>query len=87
MAVSTYTTDTSPEAAEAQLECLRRMTPQERISQMCALSRQVKQMAFDAIRRRHPEFSEAEVQLRFIEMTYGEELAEQVRLFRSQRNL
>jgi hypothetical protein len=36
-------------------------------------------MAFDAIRRRHPEYSEDEVQLRFIELTYGKALADEVR--------
>jgi len=36
-------------------------------------------MAFAAIRRRHPEFSEEEVRLTFIELTYGKELAENVR--------
>ena len=74
-----YTTDTSPEAEAVLLDCLRRMTPQERIRQVCAASNQVKRMAFDAIRRRHPDFSEDEVQLRFIELTYGADLAQKVR--------
>ncbi|MEZ6125815.1 MAG: hypothetical protein R3C49_22035 [Planctomycetaceae bacterium] len=46
---------------------------------MCAWSRQVKRMSMDAIRRRHPAFSENEVRLKFIELTYGSELAEGVR--------
>ncbi len=36
-------------------------------------------MAFEAIRRRHPDFSDEEVRLRFIELTYGSELAESVK--------
>jgi len=36
-------------------------------------------MAFEAIRRRHPDFTEEEVQLLFIELTYGRELADEVR--------
>jgi hypothetical protein len=32
-------------------------------------------MGFEAIRRRHPEYDERQVQLKFIELTYGEELA------------
>jgi hypothetical protein len=79
MTTSPYTTDTSPEAEAVQLECLRRMTPQQRITQVCAASRQVKRMAFDAIRRRHPDYSEDEVQLLFIELTYGADLAQKVR--------
>jgi hypothetical protein len=36
-------------------------------------------MAMDAIRRRHPDFDEVQLRLRFIELTYGKELAENVR--------
>lgn len=81
----TYTTDTSAEALEVQLDCLRKMSPRERISKMCALSRQVRNMAFSAIRRRHPEFDEEEVQLAFIELTYGKPLADDVRRWKQER--
>ena len=74
-----YTTDTSSEALTVQLECLRRMSPNERLERSCAMSNQVKRMAFAAIRRRHPDFSEEEVRLKFIELTYGQSLAEDVR--------
>jgi len=36
-------------------------------------------MGFAAIRRRHPELSEEETQLLFIELTYGKPLADDVR--------
>lgn len=78
-------TDTSPEAQAVQLECLRRMTPQQRVRQVCAMSGQVKRMAFEAIRRRHPEFSEDEVQMRFFELTYGADLAGDVRRWKERR--
>ena len=71
--------DTSEEALEVQLECLRRMSPQERFQKMCDWSDQVRRMSFDAIRRRHPEYSENEVRLKFIELSYGEALAEEIR--------
>lgn len=74
-----YTMDTSPEARAIQLECLRRMSPHERLEKSCAMSNQVKQMAFAAIRRRHPDFNEDEVRLKFIELTYGKTLADDVR--------
>lgn len=85
MAPTPYTTDTSPEAFEVQLECLRKMSPQERIRRTCAMSRRVRKMALDAIRRRHPEFSEGDVQLRFIELTYGKPLADGVRRWKAGR--
>lgn len=71
--------DTSEEALAVQLECLRRMSPQERLRRACSWSGQVRRMAFDAIRRRHPEYSENEVRLKFIELTYGFELANDIR--------
>ena len=71
--------DTSDEALAVQLKCVRRMTPQERLRRACAWSGQIRRMAFQAIRRRHPEYSEDEVRLRFIELTYGKEVADEVR--------
>lgn len=85
MESSSYTTDTSPEALAVQLECLRRMTPQERIRKTLAMSFQVRKMAFDAIRRRHPQLDEDEVQLLFIELTYGEPLASEVRRWKAEQ--
>lgn len=80
MESASYTTDTSPEALAVQLECLRRMTPRQRIRKTCAMSRSVKKMAFDAIRRRHPESLDSEVQRLFIELTYGKMLANEARV-------
>jgi hypothetical protein len=74
-----YTTDTSPDALAVQLECLRKMSPSERIRRTCAMSRRIRQMGMDAIRRRHPELSDDERQLLFIELTYGKTLADDLR--------
>ncbi len=74
-----YTTDTSPEAYAVQLELLRRMSPLMRLRKAFALSRHVKRMAMAAIRRRHPEFDDNAVRLKFIEVTYGKTLANDVR--------
>ena len=73
-----YAIDTSSEAFEVQLDCLRKMSPQERIRRTCAMSRRIKQMAFEAIRRRYPDLSEQQAQLKFIELTYGAALAADV---------
>lgn len=71
--------DTSDEALAVQLDCLRRMTPQERLRRACAWSGQVRRMAMNAIRRRHPDYTEDDVRLKFIELTYGKALADEVR--------
>jgi hypothetical protein len=86
MTTPSYTTDTSAEALEVQLACLRAMSPQERIRRTCAMSKRVRDMGFAAIRRRHPEFSEEETQLLFIELTYGKPLADDVRRWKAERS-
>lgn len=73
-----YTSDTSIDAEEVQLNLWRAMSGEERIQKMAALSSRLRDMAFDAIRRRHPEFSEQQIRLKFIELTYGKDLATKV---------
>jgi hypothetical protein len=85
MESATYTTDTSVEAFEVQLECFRRMAPQERIERMSSWSTQLKKMAMEAIRRRHPEFDEQQVQLKYIELAYSLELAQGYRTWLTER--
>jgi len=86
MSTLTYTTDTSAEALEVQLACLRKMSPQERFWRTCAMSRQIRNMGFAAIRRRHPELSDEETQLLFIELTYGKPLADDVRRWKAEQS-
>ncbi len=74
-----YTTDTTADAMAVQLEGFRRMSPTERVNKMRKWSASLRQMAMNAIRRRHPEMGESDVRLKFIELTYGKELAESVR--------
>jgi len=80
-----YTTDTSPEAYAVQIELLRRMSPAQRLRKTFALSRQVKRMSMDAIRRCYPEFGEDAVRLKFIELTYGKALGDDVRRWQEER--
>ncbi|WP_417849437.1 hypothetical protein [Thalassoglobus sp.] len=79
MAIPADISDTTEEALAVQLDCLRQMTPQERIQRMCSWSGQIRRMAFAAIKRRHPDLTENEVRLKFIALTYGESLAEVIR--------
>lgn len=71
--------DTSAEAARVQSESFRKMTPGERFTRMSTWSSRIKRMAIDAIRRRHPEFSDQQLQWAFIEIAYGVDLAQSVR--------
>lgn len=73
------TDDTSPDAAAVVLECLRRMSPVERLEAGCRMSRRGRRLAINAIKRRHPEADETEIRLRAIELAYGASLADDVR--------
>ena len=79
MATNPYTTDTSEDALQVQLTCLRNMSPRERVRKTCAMSRRVRDMAMHAIRRRHPGWDDFQVRLMFIELTYGKALADDIR--------
>ena len=85
MSKSSDDSDTSDEALAVQLDCLRRMTPQARLRRACAWSGKLRRLAFDAIRRLHPDYSEDEVRLKFIELTYGKSLADEVRDWQAER--
>ena len=73
------TTDTSPEAEEVQVALLRAMSGRDRVRQTCALTSHLRKMAFDAIRKRFPEMDASEIQLAFIELTYGKSLSDAIR--------
>ena len=80
-----YTIDTSPETLAVQLECVRKTCPHQRLRKSCALSGQVRRMAFEAIRRRHPGLDEHELQLQFIELVYGKPLADEVAIWKAEQ--
>ncbi|MCA9165124.1 MAG: hypothetical protein KDA62_19155 [Planctomycetales bacterium] len=43
------------------------------------MSRRVRDMAMNAIRRRHPDWDDSQVRLMFFELTYGKALADDIR--------
>jgi hypothetical protein len=71
--------DTAAEAAAIQLECVRRMSPLDRLRAGCQMSQRGRRLALEAIRRCHPEADDLEVRLRSIELAYGADLAADVR--------
>ncbi|KXB05587.1 hypothetical protein AKJ51_04925, partial [candidate division MSBL1 archaeon SCGC-AAA382A20] len=56
--------DTSPEAHRIMIEGYRKMAPHEKMEQVNALTRNVREMALARIRREHPDCSEREMKLR-----------------------
>jgi hypothetical protein len=77
--------DTTADAAAVQLDCFRRLTPQERLRKMIESSRRGRDLAMAAIRRGEPGISEAEVRLRYLAVAYGDSLASDVRRWLGER--
>lgn len=73
--------DTHPLVRQAQLERLRAMSFQERWAMMEQLTAMTTFLSREAIRRTMPGASESQVILKWIEVTYGKELAERVAPF------
>jgi hypothetical protein len=75
----TVPSDTSIDAARAQLELLREKSPGERAALVVRLSSDVVQASKRAIARAHPELTARQVGYLFVELHYGRALAEAVR--------
>lgn len=79
MSSQSYTTDTSRDAEQVQLELIRKVPPTQRLEKSLRLSSDLLRASKAAIRRRYPSFSEHDVSIKFIELHYGVDLAEGVR--------
>lgn len=77
--MKTQSEDTSPEIERVQIELLRKAGKTRRLQLGLELSGEALEMAQRAIKRAHPELSELEAKLLFVEVTYGKELADRVR--------
>ena len=67
--------DTSPEAERVQIALVRRMTAGQRVALVRSLTRLAVGLSRRAIRRAHPGWSEREVEIEFVRLHYGEDLA------------
>ncbi len=74
----TQSIDTSPEAERVQIELIRKASPTKLFGLVRSLSRTMIQATRDTIRRLHPDASEEELALIFLELYYGKELADRV---------
>ncbi len=75
----TQSRDTHPEVERVQIELLRKAGVARRFSLARSLSQTVIQLSRRAIRESHPDASEEELALIFVELNYGKELAERLR--------
>lgn len=66
--------DTSSAVERMQIECFRKMAPQQRLQAAAALRQATRKLLATGVRHRHPEYSDAQVRLAVIRMTIPEEL-------------
>lgn len=72
--------DTPPDIEQLQIELLRRKTVTERMALAGNLTHFVIQLSRQAIARQHPEWTQRQVDLEWVEIHYGRELAESLRV-------
>ena len=70
--------DTTADAAEVQRSVWRNMTGEQRVEMAAELSENVRQIAAEGVRRRHPEYDEDQVRLAVIRLQLGDELFAEV---------
>ena len=78
--------DTTLDAEQVQLRLLRDKAPAQRLAMAVRLSSEVIRLSKRAISRAHPELTPRQVGHLFIELHYGRELAEAVRLYEENRD-
>jgi hypothetical protein len=66
--------DTSPEADALQIEAYRRMGGTGRAQVMFRLCEMARQAAEAGIRKRHPDYDDAQVRMAFARLLYGDDL-------------
>jgi hypothetical protein len=71
--------DTDPETERVHLEMLRSASPGRRLGLALSLSRSVTSLSREGLYRRHPGASPEELAVRFVALTYGEDLARELR--------
>ena len=77
--------DTSEAAARVQLELIRRASPARRLQACFSFSRSMIALSRATLRDRLPELDDLELRLRWLELSYGADLAAAVRAHVSSR--
>jgi hypothetical protein len=78
-----YTTDTSPEAEDLQLDLIRRISPSERAVKSLRMTTRLIRECKAAIARNNPRLTQREIGIAFIELNYGKELASAVERYQN----
>jgi hypothetical protein len=77
--------DTHPDAEKVQIELSRRATGAQKIAQMRSLTSLVIGLSRRAIARANPHFDRHEVEMLWVELNYGKDLAKRLRTYLEER--
>lgn len=77
--------DTHPDAERVQIELLRQATGLQRFGIARTLTATTRHLAWRAIKRAHPEATDEEIDLMFLALHYGQDLADRVRNYLATR--
>ncbi len=83
--MSSQLDDTSPEEEKALIEWLRKKTPSQRLQLGLSLTQANLEHIREDIRQANPNASKEELDLIFVEVNYGKELADRVRTYLARR--
>ncbi len=73
--MKTQSPDTHPQAERVQIQLLREAGTPRRLALTFSLTQTVIALSREGIRKRYPELSERERQVKFVALCYGEDLA------------
>ncbi len=85
--MKTQSPDTCEQAEKVQIELIRRATVAQRISTLRSLSQTAMFLSKRAIQRANPSFSKRQVDLKFVELHYGKNLAEKLQAYLESKKL
>jgi hypothetical protein len=77
--MKTQSTDTHPNAEKVVISLMRKASPAKKFSQVRSLSQTMMQLSRRAIARANPNLDEQEIDLLFVSLHYGKDLADRLR--------
>ena len=81
----TQSVDTHPDIERVQIELIRKASPAKIFGLIFSLSQSMIRTSKKSIRELHPDASEEELKILFVELFYGKELAQRVQAHLSKR--
>ncbi|MFH1244914.1 MAG: hypothetical protein V1662_00325 [Candidatus Omnitrophota bacterium] len=85
--MSAYLSDTNPEIEEVQISLIRQAGTAERVARMRSLSQTTINLSRRAIFRAHPEYTERELDVAFVSLHYGREVASRLAEYLTRKGL